>query len=386
MMNGFIGMVFPGWGKVVVGGCAVILMGLGWVVAEPEARKTEVSIVGDQFTINGEPTYAGRTWVDRRGEERKIEGLLMISRMVQGIFDDLNPETVERWAYPDGPWDADRNTDEFVAAMEGWYAHGLLSFNINLQGGSPEGYSQQQPWHNSAFKEDGALRPEYMARLERILDRADELGMVVQLGLFYFGQDQRLENDDAVRVAVDNAIDWVLEKGYRNVIIEIANECDNGKYEREAIRAANVHELIERAQKRSEAGGRRLLVSVSYNGNRIPGEKVVKVADYLILHGNGVGQPDRIVEMVRITRGMAGKAGKKVPIMFNEDDHYDFDKEWNNYLAAVSEYASWGYFDFRRRGEGFDEGFQSVPANWQWDSSERKKAFFELTKEIIGVR
>ena len=32
----------------------------------------------------------------------------------------------------------------------------------------------------------------------RIVDRADELGMVVILGYFYFGQDQRLTNEAAV--------------------------------------------------------------------------------------------------------------------------------------------------------------------------------------------
>src|SRR5436309_11534970 len=70
------------------------------------ARKTSVSIVGDQFFINGKPTYAGRSW---RGH--KVEGLLLNSRMVQGIFDDRNPQTVKRWAYPDtGKWDAERNT------------------------------------------------------------------------------------------------------------------------------------------------------------------------------------------------------------------------------------------------------------------------------------
>ena len=43
-------------------------------------RKTEVSIEGEGFLINGEPTYAGRSY---RGN--KIEGLLMNSRMVQGL-------------------------------------------------------------------------------------------------------------------------------------------------------------------------------------------------------------------------------------------------------------------------------------------------------------
>jgi hypothetical protein len=156
--------------------------------ADPPARKTAVSIVGDAFQINGKPTYEGQTW-----QGHKIEGLLHNSRMVQGIFDDLNPETVKLWAYPDtGKWDADRNTREFLAAMPQWRKHGLLAFTINLQGGSPQGYSQNQPWHNSAINADGGLRQDYMRRLEQILDKADELGMVAILGIFYFGQDQRV--------------------------------------------------------------------------------------------------------------------------------------------------------------------------------------------------
>ncbi len=77
------------------------------------APKTTVSIAGDKFFINGKPTYEGRTW-----KGKPIEGLMMNSRMVQGVFDDLNPETVSRWAYPDtGKWDAERNVREFLAAM-----------------------------------------------------------------------------------------------------------------------------------------------------------------------------------------------------------------------------------------------------------------------------
>ena len=109
--------------------------------AESAERRTIVSIAGAEFRINGEPTYPGRFW-----QGRNIQGLLFNARMVQGIFDDLNPETRQRWAYLDtGRWDPDRNTDEFLAALPAWRKHGLLAFTINLQGGSPEGYSQTQP-------------------------------------------------------------------------------------------------------------------------------------------------------------------------------------------------------------------------------------------------
>lgn len=343
--------------------------------AQAPLRKTIVSIVGDEFYINGEPTYKGRTW-----NGHKIEGLLLNSRMVQGIFDDLNQDTVKRWAYPDtGKWDAGRNTREFIAAMPAWREHGLLAFTINLQGGSPQGYSREQPWHNSAINADGSLRSDYLARLERIINRADDLGMVVILGYFYFGQDQRLIDEAAVIKAVDNATRWVLNKGWRNVIVEINNEC-NVRYDHAILRPDRVHELIDFARNTS-IGGHRLLVGTSYGGGTIPGENVLRYSDFILMHGNGVSKPDGIRDMVKRTRQAVGYRGQ--PILFNEDDHFDFDKPDNNFVAAIDQYASWGYFDYRMKGEGFDEGYQSVPVNWTI-SSARKRGFFQLLGEITG--
>ena len=343
----------------------------------PGKRTTTVSIVGEAFCINGEPTYKGRVW-----KGRKIEGLLLNARLVQGIFDDLNTKTVAQWAYPDtGKWDAERNTREFIVAMPEWRRHGLLAFTINFQGGSPQGYSREQPWHNSAFTAEGSLRSDYAARLERILNRADELGMVVIVGYFYFGQDERLRDEAAVVRATDNATRWLLDHDWRNVLVEINNETGT-HYDHALLRPGRVAELIERVKK-SERGGRRLLAGTSYGGGGIPGEAVVRASDFLLLHGNGVSEPGRIARMVRDTRGVAGYTPKPIP--FNEDDHFNFDKPENNFVAAVSEHASWGYFDFRMGGEGFDEGYQSVPVNWGI-SSARKKGFFDLVAEITGTR
>ncbi len=339
-------------------------------------RQTRVSIEGTQFHINGAPTFAGRVW---RGHT--IEGLLPNSRMVQGIFDDLNPETRAQWAYADtGEWDAERNTREFIAAMPTWKAHGLLAFTLNLQGGSPYGYSKAQPWHNSAFTPAGELRPAYMARLAQILDRADELGMVAIVGYFYFGQDQRLADETAVKCAVDNATDWILARGYRNVLVEVNNEC-NVRYTHPILQPARVHELIERVATRN-LNGQRLLVSTSYGGGKVPESSVVKASDYVLVHGNGVKDPQRIIEMVRQTRAVDGY--RAMPIVFNEDDHFDFDKPFNNFVAATSEGASWGFFDYRLKDESYDEGYQSVPVNWGI-SSARKRGFFELLREMTGA-
>lgn len=342
------------------------------VAAQPK-RRTTVSIRNDQFYINGKPTFQGQFWNGYR-----IEGLLPNSRMVQGIFDDRNPATRDQWAYPDTKkWDPNRNTAEFIAAMPVWKAHGLLAFTINLQGGSPQGYSKDQPWYNSLFNDDGSWDPYYMNRLKKVLDKADELGMVVIVGYFYFGQDEHLKNEAAVIRAVDNATDWLLEQGYKNVLVEINNEC-NIRYDHEILKPERVHELMHRV-KAKKVKGHRLLVSTSYGGGTIPTENVVREADFLLLHGNGVGHPNKLTKMVEQTRAVAGY--RPMPIVFNEDDHFDFDKPMNNFVAATQAYASWGFFDYRMKDEGFDEGYQSVPVNWTI-SSGRKKSFFDLLKTI----
>ena len=341
-----------------------------------QKRYTQVSIQGEKIFINGSPTLHGIEW-----NGISMEGLLPNARLVQGIFDDLNPETVDNWKYEDtGEWDPDRNTNEFVAAMESWRNHGLLGFTINLQGGSPFGYSNQQPWYNSAIDSLGDLRPGYMARLEKIIDRSDELGMIVILGIFYFGQDDRLENDEAVRSAVINTVNWLHDHRYRNVLIEIANECNLSRYEQPLVKDDKVHELIELAQS-IVRNGHAYPVSVSFSGNKLAGNKVIEVADFILLHGNGVNDPERISEMVELTRSAPTYSPK--PIIFNEDDHYDFDSTSNNMIEAFKAGASWGFFDYRRKGEPYEAGFQSVPVDWQISHS-RKIEFFGKLKEITG--
>ncbi len=337
--------------------------------------RTTVSISGDGFQINGASTYAGRSY---RGS--KIEGLLMNTRMVQGIFDDRNPETRSKWAYPDTKrWDPERNTREFVAAMPEWKKHGVLSFTINLQGGSPEGYSKAQPWENSGITPRGTLRPDYLARLAHILDRANELGMAPIVGVFYFGQDQRVKDEAAVRLAVRNAAEWLLGRDYRHVLLEIANECDVRAYDHEILRPPRIHELIDLA-KSIRSRGHGLLVGTSWGGGSIPTPNVVRASDFILLHGNGVSDPKRISAMVAQTRKLEGY--RPMPILFNEDDHFRFEEPENNMLAAVSSYASWGYFD---PGESnYRDGYQCPPVNWGINTP-RKQGFFQLAKQVTGA-
>ncbi|MSU49598.1 MAG: hypothetical protein EXS37_11005 [Opitutus sp.] len=360
----------------------IVVAALGCAFASAAATdsaypKTTVTIRGEDFLLNGRPTYEGRTW---RGH--RIEGLLMNNRVVQGTFDDLNPETVKRWAYPDtGNWDAERNNREFLAALPTWKAHGVLGFTVNFQGGSPEGYSKGQPWENHPFNPDGSLRPAFMARVKRILDEADRLGTVPIVGYFYFGQSGRLQTDENVFRATDTLTRWLLDGGWKNFLVEINNE-SNPNYLPPILRIDRVHELIARVRDIRAPDGRRLLVGTSFPVKVMPTVEAVRASDFVLLHGNAFPSSAELVAKIRATRAL--DPTRVIPVLVNEDDHSDIEADDGRLASCVAEHVSWGWFDWRRQGESFDEGYQSVPVNWGI-SSVRKRAFHARVAEITGA-
>jgi hypothetical protein len=354
---------------------------------------TTLAIDGEDFVVDGAVANAGR-----KLDGIPLDGLLLNSRMINGIFDDMNPETRQQWAYPDTKsWDPDRNTAEFIAAMPQWRADGLDAFTIGVQGGSPQGYSKHQPWDSGGYEPDGSLRPQHFQRLRRVLDEADRLGFVVILDLFYQGQEMRLVDDSAVRRAVGETADFVLDRGWENVALEIANECNipHEYLHSRLMRGENVHELIALAQQ-VRRGGRRLLVSssfvdASYFRANAPDavfvtEDVLNMADFVLIHGNGAAYPGRLQELAEEIRNMVGY--RPMPIVVNEDDHFDFDQGDNHMKAALRAHLSWGYFDpgsvttwpdpTPALGD-YRNGFQAVPVNWG-PSSALKRAFFDTLR------
>ena len=103
--------------------------------AAPHVR---VAIAGGRWHINGAVTYRGAP----------AEGLLLNVRMVNAVFEDR--------AQPD--FDPEANTDEFLAHLPDYAAHGVRAFTLCLQGGMP-GYEGAV---NSAFDPDGSLREPYL--------------------------------------------------------------------------------------------------------------------------------------------------------------------------------------------------------------------------------
>jgi hypothetical protein len=351
---------------------------------------TEIQIQGKQFLIDGAPTYPGVTY---RG--KPVEGLLLNSRMVQAIFDDENPATAHHWRYPDtGVWDPDRNTDEFCAALPEYRRHGLLAVTVGLQGGGsiyePEVYEH---YVNSGFDRHGALKPAYADRLRRVLDAADAAGMVVIVNYFYWRQLDKLDGDAAIRRAVEEATDWLLRTGYRNILVDVVNEFHPGEG---LLRAGGIDELIEIVQ-HTTLDGRRLLASASVHPeDMLPGGRWQAVQDFYLPHGNDLWADELRQALRRIQNSEAFQAHPR-PILINEDStHLD------SLEAAVGEYASWGYFSqgygcggwqhgrFDWLAHGREDryqdlsGFQTVPVNWSINTP-AKRAFFDRVAAITGA-
>jgi len=111
----------------------------------------------------------------------------------------------------------------------------------------------------------------------------------------------------------------VLDRGYRNVLIEINNEC-NISYDHEILKPLRVHELIERVKTTPAAAAgcspARATAAAPFQGRTSRDRPISSCCTAMVSHRR-IASPDG----PGLER-MVGGAPK--PIVFNEDDHYDF--------------------------------------------------------------
>jgi len=270
--------------------------------------RTRVSIRGRRWFLNDEVTYGGAP----------AEGLLMNVRMVNAVFEDRS--RLE--------FDPDSNTEEFIAHIPDYVAHGVRAFTLCLQGGMP-GYEGAV---NSAFSPDGSLRDSYLQRVRRVIEACDRNGEVVILGCYYQRQDQVLADEAAVRAGVVNVATWIKDNGFTNVMLEVANEFGHGGFDHRSLKTADgIADLIGLAKRTAPM----LLVSASGVGNGQLPDDVVRASDFLLIHFNGTRLEDipaRIAALRKLDK----------PIVCNEDEKVGAEGAKAAQLC-VANGASWGF-------------------------------------------
>ena len=156
---------------------------------------------------------------------------------------------------------------------------------------------------------------------------------MVILGCYYQRQDQILKDEQAVRAGLVNAVKWVKECGFTNVVLEVANEFAHGGFDHAILKTSRGEaELIALAKKTYP----KLLVSTSGMGSGTPagrrGQGQRLSADPLQQHQAGRRSPHRIAALK--------KYGK--PIVCNEDDKVGAEAPQAAELS-VANGASWGF-------------------------------------------
>lgn len=319
-------------------------------------RKTVLGIQGEQFLINGKLTYS-----EYPNAPKKAQGLLMNARFIQGVFHDAADGA--RFNRFGRTFDANVNTDDLIKALPAWYEMGLRAFTVGFQGGGACFTINNATVCNNAFSADGLTMDEaYLSRMTKILDAADGLGMIVIVSLFYCGQIDRLDGAQAVLNAVRSACAYLKKGGWKNVILEIANEYDIPPFKNFPLiqTPQGMAALIDLA--RRESG---LPVGSSGGGGTMDYE-VARASDVIFFHGNGQAR-QQMVKCINKAR----QWGFKRPILCNEDS-----QDLTNMQVCVDYGVSWGYYNNMTK--------QEPPTDWGITDGEDR--FFALRMaRAVGI-
>lgn len=291
------------------------------LATEPDERvaRTRVSIVEDRWYINDKVLNPGTV----------AEGLLMNVRMVNAVFED------KQIGNPGSGLAPSVNTDQFIDHIPQYKKVGVNAFTISLQGGHP-GYEGAI---NSAYDPEGGLRDDYMERVERVIKACDELGLVVILSCFYQRQSS-LEGKEAIYRAIENTAEWLRQKAFGNVVLEIANEYKHGGFlkwkDGDWLRseAAQI-ELIQKAKAKYPA----LYISTSGMGDGSYAVSLAEAVDFITIHFNNTP-----LEKYRARIDILKKYGK--PLICNEDDKVG-KVGADALLHAVKNGCGWGYMNIK---------------------------------------
>lgn len=195
---------------------------------------------------------SARSFATRRPE---ATGKLMNLRIAQVAVDD-------EWL-TETTFDPEAHTNRVIAALDIYKKHGILAINVSLQGANPEyklsgvvardRHYRMGPgkgMYTSAFRPDGSLKPDWMARTLRLAKELDKRGMILNLFHFYGYQDEVFPDTATIDKAAANATDWLIDNKLKNVVIEIANEHDGNPYDHNRCIRNEMGKLIELVRSR----------------------------------------------------------------------------------------------------------------------------------------
>jgi len=214
------------------------------------------------------------------------------------------------------------------------------------------------------YAPDGSsLEEKTLIRLSKIIEAADRIGMVVIVSYFYGPMSRFLTSDNAVIHAVKTISHYLRDKGYTNVIIEVANEHNISAYALHPILREEKGMVTLMDIARVESGG--MLVGCSGTGDSFSSE-IVKNSDVILIHCNDLTKTEfscRIQQCKQVK--------PHTPLVCNEDSAASSRLE-----VAFEQHVSWGYYNNMTK--------QEPPTDWSITQGE-DEVFATRVASYLGI-
>ena len=328
-------------------------------------------------------TYSGSRY------RRQARGRLMTLRLNQSLFDN-------EW-FDEKRLDCVSNTKRVIAALDFYKAHGVLAIIANLQAedisygeGADEiliECGKDKMSLISAFTADGSLKISWMSRLESLLLATSQRGMVVGLTYFHSAQDEIFNGPEAIVSATNNITDWLVEKNFRNVVINVADEWDlgGGTWNHARFIPENIDRLVEIIRERFNRADYALPIGASSSRKMSYPDSLAHLCDLVLLHGNGRTPSEKLSHLRQI------RSTGRVMWMIRDDNGNkknlsSLSREKASAETLFKEGAGWSYMPWKQT---HSPPFNYVPRQTSkfvdgMSESERNGAYFRAVLEHIA--
>lgn len=180
-----------------------------------------------------------------------------------------------------------------VAALDRLREYGVLMTGVELQGEAESA---------SGFLPDGSLRREWFGRLGPFLREADRRGIVVDVILFHYGQDQNFDSSEAILSAARLTTDWLIEGGHRNVIVTVAENWSAAGWDHDGFVTRHLEQIVETIRDQFQVRKTDYALPLALTSMVHLSEKssLIDSADLVMVRGDGLTIDPRRIERPEI--------------------------------------------------------------------------------------
>jgi hypothetical protein len=347
----------------------------------------------DRFYVRGGSTGTWGLTYDGRRFRRKVRGSLAMVRVTQGVFDD---EWLNERSYDPGA-----NTDRLIEQLELYQQHGVGGIVVGLQGGNP-GYAREVNGVGrgasadlgeksgalvSAYKPDGSLKPEWMARLDKLVAAANRRGLVVCLVLFQQDQDESLASREAIVAAARNVARHLIEANARNVLVDVADAWDEpqGHWDHRRFIPRYVEYLIRAVRDQFQHADFTVPIGASSGSGMLYPMSLARLCDMVLLQGDGRTAADKLARSRQFKQ-----YGRPVLMVSDSNGKLSTKDELERERAIAEAYlqaaSGWSYVPARTANR-FPFEYR-LPDNSamedSWPDAKRHPAYFRAMLEHIA--